>query len=228
MLDGPALESMLAGTAPAGAPISGDAARDAARHELSKAVYHRDDPTAADRVWSWVLHKLAYLFGKSDATTPKHVIALVIVAALIGFVIYLVYRAGPLRRRRITRSSANSVNPVAAHDHRARALRYNETGDWGQALREWLRDCAAQVEARGILAPRPGRTAAELATAAGLMLPSAAAALHDAATAFDEIFFASRPPNAADAQLGQQASAAVRAARVQATAHAQPSFMVPS
>ena len=73
---------------------------------------------------------------------------------------------------------------------------------WAEAIRERLRAIARELEHRGVLDPRPGRTADELCGEAGLRLPVLAGDLRAATSIFDEVWYGGRTATADDeAQL---------------------------
>ena len=75
-------------------------------------------------------------------------------------------------------------------------------GQLAPAVREWLRAAVQTIEDRGVLDPRPGRTADELCGEAGLRLPVLAADLRAATATFDEVWYGGRTATADDeAQL---------------------------
>jgi hypothetical protein len=82
--------------------------------------------------------------------------------------------------------------PLRRH-HRQEAQRLAGAGDCTTATIECVRAIAAELEERGMLPPRMGRTADEFAAEAGRALPGHAGALRDAARQFDEIRYGQRP-----------------------------------
>ncbi len=72
---------------------------------------------------------------------------------------------------------------------------------WAEAIRERLRAIARELEQRGVLDPRPGRTAAELSREAGAQLPALAEDLRNAASIFDRVWYGGRTATAADEEL---------------------------
>ena len=197
-----------------GDPVGGDTAQRAAERELRKGEYHRDDPGLATRLLHWIGRRLDWLFGGSATGSAL----LVLIVLIVAVVIFAVVRAGPPRRTR-TRPDAGGLDrsgQLAARDHRRLAEQLTESRRWADALREWLRCVVATLEERGLLDPRPGRTAAEVARAAATLLPATADAVHAAARTFDEVWFGGRPANQADAVLARTAADQVRIARASA------------
>ncbi|MGB0963000.1 MAG: DUF4129 domain-containing protein, partial [Mycobacterium sp.] len=82
---------------------------------------------------------------------------------------------------------------LSATEHRATAERFAASGDWAPAIRHRLRAIARQLEEDGVLDPVAGRTATELARAAGRVLPELADELTMAAEAFNDVTYGARP-----------------------------------
>jgi hypothetical protein len=85
--------------------------------------------------------------------------------------------------------------PGPRRDHREAAARLAGSGDYAAAICERVRAIAAELDERGVLAPRIGRTADEFAAEAGRALPPHAADLLGAARLFDEVRYGRRPGN---------------------------------
>ncbi|MFC8952002.1 MULTISPECIES: DUF4129 domain-containing protein [unclassified Streptomyces] len=174
--------------------ISRVPAREAAERELSRPMYHENDPNllqrGLDRFWEW----LGDLFAAASAATPGGVVGLVVVilfaAALVAA---LWWRLGtPHRAPGTTGDSLFADGPRTARDHRAAADRHASAGRWNQAVQERMRAVVRSLEERTLLDPRPGRTADEAAAEAGRSLPSRADELRLAARTFDDITYGGR------------------------------------
>lgn len=176
-----------------------DAAREAARDELSKPVYHQNDPGLFQRVlnrfWEWV----GDLFDHASGATPGGTLGLLAVAVFAALVVAaLWWRLGAPRRA--VRSAAGSLfddGIRSAADHRAAAEALAAEGRWNEAVQERMRAVVRSLEERTLLDPRPGRTADEAAAEAAASLPSQADALRAAARTFDDVTYGSRPANEA-------------------------------
>ncbi len=214
---------MLAAPTPAG-PVTGDAAQQAARDELRRLMYHRNDPSLIDRFFNWLGDRSSHLVDGSISGS-----SLLIVVILIGAVlIFAVVRAGRPRRRTGGPAAPDPLAPRGDVDHRQLAERFSAEARYGEALREWLRAAVQNIEGRGLLEPRPGRTGSEIAREAGLVLPDAAPPLQVATTAFDEIWFGERPARAEDAAAGRVAADTVAAARPRRSQPAAAGYARPS
>ncbi|MGI5398569.1 DUF4129 domain-containing protein [Streptomyces sp. CA-135486] len=168
-------------------------AREAAERELSKPMYHENDPSllqrALDRFWDWV----GGLFDSASGATPGGPLGLVVIVLLvIGLVAALWWRLGTPRR---TPGSADSLfddSPRSASEHRAAAEDHAAAGRWNQAVQERMRAIVRALEERTLLDPRPGRTADEAAAEAGRSLPDHADGLRASAREFDDVTYGGR------------------------------------
>ncbi|MGI8328819.1 DUF4129 domain-containing protein [Actinomadura scrupuli] len=180
------------------APIGRDQARDLARRELDKPIYHRDEPSVLDRFFDRVGEWLDSLFRQTHGPGPGGggggVLAMIVIVVLILVVVGLVLwwaRGG--RNTKSEREALLEGTPSAARDHRALAERHAAAGEWAEAIRERLRAIARGLEERVILDPRPGRTADELAAEAGVALPEHAEELMLGVRIFDDVWYGDRP-----------------------------------
>ncbi|HZB32784.1 MAG TPA: DUF4129 domain-containing protein [Streptosporangiaceae bacterium] len=179
-------------------PIGRDEARELARRELDKQIYHRDDPSIADRVLEkineWIESLTRTISGAEQQDSVGGWIALAVILVLLGFVaVAIMWRLGAVRGAATRRRALLADEPMSADDHRAAAAGHEAAGQWAEAIRERLRAVARDLEERVILEPRPGRTADELAAEAGAALPELAAELAAGVRVFDEIWYGDRP-----------------------------------
>ncbi|WRZ92552.1 DUF4129 domain-containing protein [Streptomyces sp. NBC_01007] len=170
-----------------------DPAREAARRELSKRMYHENDPGLVQRAlnafWDWV----DKLFGAASAATPGGTLGLVvIVLALVAVVAALWWRLGTPHRTPASSATLFDDRPRSAAEHRAAAEAHATQGHWNQAVQERMRAIVRSLEERALLDPRPGRTADEAAAEASRALPSHTDRLRAAARDFDDITYGGR------------------------------------
>jgi hypothetical protein len=174
--------------------IPRDPAREAARHELSKRMYHQNDPSllqrALDHFWNWV----GRLFDSAASATPGGAAGLVVViAAALAVLAALWWRLGTPHREPTSSAAALFDNrPRSAAQHRAAAEAHAAQGHWNQAVQERMRAVVRSLEERALLDARPGRTADEAAAEAGRALPAHRDRLHTAARDFDDITYGGR------------------------------------
>lgn len=175
-----------------------DAARRAAEDELSRPVYHQDDPGPIRQALDWFWEQVRELSASVSDVTPGGTVGLiVIVLAVLLLLLALRMRLGALKRTPQSDTGLFDDGPRTADDHRSAAAEHAAAGRWSEALQERMRAVVTSLEERALLDPRPGRTADEAATEAGRNLPGHAEALHAAARAFDEVTYAHRPADAA-------------------------------
>lgn len=173
--------------------IPGRPAREAAERELSKSMYHENDPgffqRALNRFWGWVDD----LLSAASGAAPGGAIGLVvIVLAVVAVAAALWWRLGTPRRAPSTSAALFDDRPRSAAEHRADAEAHAAQGHWSQALQERMRAIVRSLEERALLDPRPGRTADEAAAEAARPLPDHEDRLHTAARDFDDVTYGGR------------------------------------
>ncbi|MGC0420730.1 DUF4129 domain-containing protein [Embleya sp. AB8] len=183
--------------------ISRDDARDAARDELSRSEYHRNDPSPVRKALDWVFDRLGELISRAGDHTPGGAVGLVVILLLvIAAIVVLRMRLGPLRTApRVDLPLYGEDGPLSAARHRAAADAHAAAGRWDEAVRERFRAIVRALEERAVLDVRPGRTADEAAAEAGRALPETAAELRAAAAGFDAVHYGGR---AADPALDHE------------------------
>jgi hypothetical protein len=171
-------------------PISRSGAQHDARRELSKAIYHRQQDPLLVRAIKAVGHWLSSVFEGAAASGGGGLwlALLVLLAVVVGLVV--LRRVGPLRR---SAAAAGGVLPsgraLTAAEHRALADAAAARGDNETAVLEQMRAVVRALEERGVIEPRPGRTAAEVAREGGDGMPSATPVLVAAARTFDVVVY---------------------------------------
>ncbi|MGP2442205.1 DUF4129 domain-containing protein [Streptomyces sp. JW3] len=170
-----------------------DPAREAARRELAKRMYHENDPSwfqrALNAFWDWI----GDLFSTASTATPGGALGLiVIIAAVLLVAAALWWRLGAPRREPTTAAALFDDRPRSAAEHRSAAEAHAAQGHWNQAVQERMRAIVRALEERALLDLRPGRTADEAATEAGRTLPAHAAGLRAAARDFDDVTYGGR------------------------------------
>jgi hypothetical protein len=200
--------------------IHREPARQLARRELSRSIYQ---PSIAHRIINDVLDWLNSILGPvgPQRTGWWTLIVLIVVAVLVIFGV--ITWIGPTRRTRRQRAAAVlSGEQLGAGDHRRNSDRLAAAGDFAGAIVESFRAIAVQLESRGVLLPRPGRTASELAAEAASSLPASAAGLRDAARLFDDVRYGDRAGTLAGYERVRDLDASIASARTPAVATAGP------
>ncbi|WP_372448705.1 DUF4129 domain-containing protein [Streptomyces musisoli] len=173
--------------------IPRDPAREAARRELSKRMYHENDPgwfqRALDALWDW----LGRLFGTAASATPGGAVGLtVVILFAVAVLAALWWRLGTPRRRPTSTAVLFDERPRSAAQHRAASEAHAAQGHWSQAVQERMRALVRSLEERALLDARPGRTADEAAAEAGRVLPAHTDRLRAAAREFDDVTYGGR------------------------------------
>jgi Domain of unknown function (DUF4129) len=200
---------------PFSSPVSRSEGQRLARAELSKSIYHPSVPllqritqdihNALDKVLNPV-----HLAGPSGSWWAVIALIVLLVLAVAAVLIWI----GPVGRRgRGGAGAVLSAMRLSSRDHRERAERMAAAGDFTAAVIESVRAVAMELEERGVLVPRTGRTAAELAAEAGARLPGHAAGLRQAARLFDDVMYGGRDGTAEGYQQVRDLDESIRAAR---------------
>jgi hypothetical protein len=196
-------------------PVSRDAARAEAERELSKGAYHADDPGLLERVWDRIVDWLDRTLDRAADYAPGGPLGLILIVTALGVLIWFaLWRAGPLRRgtRRRGPLLSGADAALTARQRRQRAEEMMLAGRHADAIREWMRASALDLEERGVLDPRPGRTADEVAQEGAAQVPEVGAALRTAAGIFDEVWYGGRQATPESAAAVRDADGAVRQA----------------
>jgi hypothetical protein len=181
-------------TVAGGDPITRDGARTAARRELSKGIYHRDDDPWPLRVFNAVQEWIDHLIHSASRHAPGGGVgALALLLAAVVLIGLVWWRVGFVRRTAGLPSAVlgGRVRTSADLLHEAEAAA--AAGRWDDAVIARMRALAAAVEERGLVDTRPGRTADELGAEVAAAMPSAAGATRAAASAFDAVAYGKRP-----------------------------------
>ncbi|HEX3489748.1 MAG TPA: DUF4129 domain-containing protein [Streptosporangiaceae bacterium] len=193
-------------------------AQQLARRELARSIYQ---PSLWTRLFQDVTNWLNGLsIGPAKGGWWLLIAAIIVLILVIAGVLY---RIGPMARSRRQRGGALLAGAqLTAADYRREAERLADGGDFAGAIIQRVRAIAVELETRGVLLPRPGRTASELAAEAAGALPDSAAALRAAARLFDDVRYGDRAGTVAGYEQVRQLDETIRAARTPAVAAAGP------
>jgi hypothetical protein len=202
-----------------GAAVTRQEGQQLARTELSKTIYHPGVP-----ITERIEQAIERFLNGAGVSVPVGWWAIVALAALLVIAIAGVLAwIGPVRRSRShALGPLLSSGQLSARDHRQNAERIAAAGDYAAAIIESVRAIAVELEERGVLEPRVGRTADEFAAEAGQPLPGHAAGLSEAARLFDDVRYGERAGTAAGYQQVRELDVAIRAARPVVAASAPP------
>ena len=132
----------------------------------------------------------------SHHSSTSTILLVVLLIVVVGIAVLLILRRiGKPRGDKSTKSDkpkhlaggASEIPLFGAALHRHNAEQAAKGGDWQEAIRERFRAVIAVLDEQSLLPERKDRTADEAAHDAGELMPEHAAALQDAARAFDEV-----------------------------------------
>jgi hypothetical protein len=207
----PRLAAALAVRSPAisaGGPLIGrNSGQRLARQELAEMTF-----------WQRIVNWLVRLPVNAGSVVPGGWFGLISLAVLaVVAVTVVLYWARPTRTRRERNESVLGRESMTARDYRRSAERWAAEGEYAGAIVDGVRAIAAELDERGILPPRPGRTAGELASEAGGELPDLAADLRAVTRLFEDIRYGDKDGNLEGYRLVSRVDKEVRAARPAAT-----------
>jgi hypothetical protein len=194
--------------------ITREAARRAAEQELREQAYRDAQPPLLTRVVGRAVRAFLELLDRAAGNVPGGRLGLLLLVLLLALLTGLVLvRLGPVGRRTAAPALFGG-GTLTAGEHRLRAEQAAAAGAWADAVRERLRAVVRELEVRGVLEPRPGRTADEVAAEGGAAVPAIAAPLRRGATVFDEIWYGGRTADAASSAALVEVDRAVATARL--------------
>jgi hypothetical protein len=195
--------------------VTREAARRAAQEELLDRRYAGAQPPLLIRVVGRLVRKFLELLDKAAGGVPGGRLGLLLLALLIAAAVALILvRLRPLRAGAGSADVFTSGRALSAAEHRALADQAAATGQWADAVRERLRAIVRELEARGVIEPRPGRTAGEVARDGSTAVPTIAEPLLRATRTFDEIWYGGRNADASSYDVLVAADDAVTSARL--------------
>lgn len=173
--------------------IGRDEARERARRELSSPRYAEDSPSWIQQALEWIWERVGSLVELASGGTTGRIVLVVAASALVIGIAIIVRRARPDARARVAPDSTIfGARKLTAADYRTAADAAVEAGDWSAAVVERFRAVAAALEERGVVEPRVGRTADELAREARTSMPAIHADLQEATVVFDHVLYGGR------------------------------------
>lgn len=194
-------------------PIDRDAARDAARRELSKRIYQPPERSWVVRAIEWLTERLSRALDRASSIAPGGLPGLVLLVVLvIALVVLLRWRLGPLRRSGLL-DDVRGMRTRTADDYRDEAAAFAAQQNWREALRARFRAVIRELEQRGVLDQRAGRTAGEIAVEAAVAMPAVGVPIRRAADVFNEVWYGDRPATEAAYQSMVDVDETIRGAR---------------
>lgn len=196
-----------------------DLARELAQAELRHPRYHQHDPGPLRRAVSALTDRLDLSpgGGPSRVPAPSGQIAVLLLLVVVGLVVWSVLRttASVASGGKGTGALFDSEALTSAQ-HRSAADDFALRGEWALALRERMRALVKGLEERGLLDPRPGRTAAEASEEASAVLPGHIEALREATGRFERVWYGGQDATAEDQDMVRRLDERVRATRASA------------
>jgi hypothetical protein len=200
-------------------PITRDGAAHAAHSELSKHIYQQARPSITQQVLGAIWRWLVKAYDRIVDATPGGAVGLLVIIALLALVTVFVTRRGVSGKRRSGAASGLDLPAdISSEQLRAEADAFASRGQWSEAVRARLRAVVRALEERGVLDPRPGRTAAEVAAEAGSARPEWRDPLWKGALTFGEIWYGRRPATAEDDAVLRELDTTLRRSRTPAAA----------
>lgn len=191
-------------------------ARRWATEELAKGEYARARPGPVQRALTWLWDQIRDLLSQLPAVSGSGwalAAVAVIVVLVIGYAIWRSGGIGPVRPTAGRGGIFGDEAELTSAEHRAAADRAVAQGDWETAVVERFRAIVRQLEERTLLAPRPGRTAGEVASEIRTTLPDLADQVSLASDIFGAVRYGGRAATRESALQVQSVDEALGAAR---------------
>lgn len=198
--------------------ITRESAREAARAELAKPEYRVGEPSVLDRAVTWFAGEIAELLGRAVRIVPGGIGGVIVLVLLaVGLAVLLRLGLGPLQLRDGLTDRRRGARDLTAAEYRGEAAALAADGRWREALRARFRAVVRELEQRGVLDHRPGRTAGEIAREAGAAVPTLGEPTREAASLFDSVWYGERPATRDDYDVMVAIDAAVAQQRLAVT-----------
>ncbi len=176
--------------------IGREEAQRLARLELARQEYQKDDQTWVQKAIQWLLDRINDVLDRATTTSPLGWFGLLGIVVLVVLIVVAVRRRTGALGRSAYDAAQFDVGDRSAADFRSAADAYAASGAWAEAVRARLRAVVRELEERGLVDARPGRTADEIARDGGTALPSVASGLRAGARLFDDVWYGGRPADA--------------------------------
>lgn len=186
-------------------------ARSWVERELSRPAYQR---SLLERLVSGLRDVWDALTRTASGASPWSAGAAI--ALLVVVVALLVAVAGRVRRERAPGHAGRDVLAArerSPEDHRAASERARSDGRFAEALVEAFRALASRSLRRGLVEPRPGLTAHELASDLIPAFPASTEPLRRSAALFDRVFYGEQDATPGDVDTVLDLDEALRTSR---------------
>lgn len=156
--------------------IDREAAHQAAQRELDKPIYPKDSLTK--ELTDWIDEQLYRILEKGSSIPGGwFTITVLLILLMIAVTAAVQIARRTMRTNRGGDYQLFDAGQLTAAQHRSTAESYAAEGNWAAAIRHRLQAVARELEETGMLNPAAGRTANELASDAGEVLPHLAGEL---------------------------------------------------
>lgn len=177
----------------------------AVQEVLSRPEYRQPARPLLERIWSFLLERLAALLAGLGATTAGTIIGILVFVAILVLLAVLATRFIRTMSRSPELDAAVVVGPRRdAAEWRAEAEAHEAAGEWRQAVRCRYRALIADLARLGVVDEVPGRTSGEYRGEVGRNLPSASEAFGGATDVFERAWYGRRPTGAGEAASFRQ------------------------
>jgi hypothetical protein len=176
-------------------PVTRDGAREEAKRELAKDLYRTRAPGLLRRILQWFVDRLNDLASVHPTGHSGPNLAWLLLLAVVVVVVGVVLvRYGPLSRTARSEEEFDlGTEESSSDDHRTLADRFAQEERYAEAVRERLRAIVRDLDGRGIVEARAGRTVAEIVALASARLPGAAKDLAAGGRLFSDVWYGGRP-----------------------------------
>jgi len=195
--------------------LTREGARAAARDELAKPEYQVGKPSLLDRLLNRVVAELGELLSDVVRLVPGGLGGVALAGLfVVVLVVFLRLGLGPLGLRDALTDRRRGARSRSAEDYRREAVELAASGAWSEAVRARFRAIVRELEQRGVLDPRPGRTAGEIAREAAVAVPALARPITEAAGVFDLAWYGDSPATAEQYELVSRADTTIAGERL--------------
>lgn len=179
-----------------GPEISAEEARRTADAVLSGRGYLNASrpPSLRERIFDWIAEVIGDLFNALSTSGGRGPIAWVIIALFGGLVAFLVWKLvrtyEPLpTKAKAPKPTIDIIGDLTADEWLAKAETAEAEGDWRASIRCRHRVLVATLLDRGLITPRPGLTAGEIAAMVAERAPASADSLWGATNVFKDTWY---------------------------------------
>jgi hypothetical protein len=170
---------------------SGSEARSKLRRELLHPAYHKQN--VVQEILRWLSRRIGGGLERASQAPPLSTfMAMVILLAVVGALVWLVSRAQRTAHESALKLAVLTDEVVSADELRTRAEAALEAGRFEDAVVDGFRAIAVRQVERGRLADAPGATAHEVADALAREYAAMADDVQRSARLFDEVLYGHR------------------------------------